>query len=129
MQGIIQFPSYHAAGAVLLSYAVAGFPRWIVVPTIIVETVLIVSAIPIGGHHLVDVLAGAALAIASIALARYISLFELASPTRVSNYSGDFGYDLKLDDWRGDPSTLSIHSQPPGVDQARNGGLLSSSNR
>ncbi len=82
MQGIIQFPSYHAAGAVLLSYAFAGFPRWIVVPAIIFETVLIVSAIPIGGHHLVDVLAGAALAIASIALARYISVFEPASPIR-----------------------------------------------
>ena len=27
--------------------------------TLIVETVLTVSAIPIGGHHLIDVLAGA----------------------------------------------------------------------
>jgi membrane-associated phospholipid phosphatase len=86
MQGIIQFPSYHAAGAVLLSYAFAGFPRWIAAPTLIVETVLTVSAIPIRGHHLVDVLAGAALAIASIAVARYISPFESAAPTRGVKY-------------------------------------------
>jgi membrane-associated phospholipid phosphatase len=82
MQVTIQFPSYHAAGAVLLSYAFAGFPRWIAVPALIVETVLTVSTIPIGDHHLVDVVAGAALAIASIAVARYISPFEPASPTK-----------------------------------------------
>jgi hypothetical protein len=45
MQGIIQFPSYHVAGAVLLSYAFAGFPRWIAAPALIVETVLGASAI------------------------------------------------------------------------------------
>jgi membrane-associated phospholipid phosphatase len=82
MQGIIQFPSYHVAGAVLLSYAFAGFPRWIAAPALIVETVLGASAIDDWGHHLVDVLAGAALTIASIVVARYISRFEPASPTK-----------------------------------------------
>jgi membrane-associated phospholipid phosphatase len=69
VEGIIQFPSYHAAAAVLLAYAFASLPRWIAVPGIIFETTLAVSAVPMGGHHLVDVLAGAAVGAASLAIA------------------------------------------------------------
>jgi len=69
VEGIIQFPSYHAAAAVLLAYAFASLPRWIAVPGIIFETTLAVSAVPMGGHHLVDVLAGAAVGAVSLAIA------------------------------------------------------------
>lgn len=70
MQGIIQFPSYHAAGAVLLGYAFAGLPVWIAIPAFVIEFTLAASAVLVGGHHLVDVLAGVAVAAASLALAR-----------------------------------------------------------
>jgi PAP2 superfamily len=74
MTGIIQFPSYHAAAGVLLIYAFVALPRWIAVPAVALDTVLVVSAIPIGGHHLADVIAGAALGIASLAIVNaYVS--------------------------------------------------------
>jgi len=51
MKGIIQFPSYHAAAAVLLGYAFASLPRWIAIPAFNIEIMLSISAAPIGGHH------------------------------------------------------------------------------
>jgi membrane-associated phospholipid phosphatase len=69
MKGIIQFPSYHAAAAVLLGYTFASLPRWFAIPALVIEITLAISAVPIGGHHLIDVLAGVALAAASLAIA------------------------------------------------------------
>jgi membrane-associated phospholipid phosphatase len=68
MQGIIQFPSYHAAAAILLAYAFAALPVWIAIPAAVVEITMAVSAVPMGGHHLVDVLAGIAVATLSLVI-------------------------------------------------------------
>jgi membrane-associated phospholipid phosphatase len=73
MKGIIQFPSYHAAAAVLLAYAFASLPRWIAIPAFITEITLSISAVPIGGHHLVDVLAGVAVGTTSLGIAHAFS--------------------------------------------------------
>jgi membrane-associated phospholipid phosphatase len=73
MRGIIQFPSYHAAAAVLLAYAFASLPRWIAIPAFITEITLGISAVPIGGHHLIDVLSGVAVGATSLGIARAFS--------------------------------------------------------
>ncbi|GHC95620.1 phosphatase PAP2 family protein [Novosphingobium pokkalii] len=67
LEGLVTMPSFHAAAAVLLGWGYARIPRlrW---PMIAWNTVMWLSAVPIGGHYLVDVLAGTALAAAAIAL-------------------------------------------------------------
>jgi hypothetical protein len=67
LYGIITFPSFHAAGAVLLGYGFQGFRllRW---PFTMLNAALFVSAIFVGGHFLVDLVAGAAIAVFAIFL-------------------------------------------------------------
>ncbi|TVV74883.1 phosphatase PAP2 family protein [Sphingomonas solaris] len=68
LQGIITFPSYHASLGVLLGWAFWQMPRlrW---PGLALETALIVATPVHGAHYLVDVLAGGAIAAASLGLA------------------------------------------------------------
>jgi len=69
MQGLISIPSLHAAMAVLLVYAVRG--TRVVLPAFIALDLAMLASTPIdGGHYLVDVLAGVALAVALIVLGR-----------------------------------------------------------
>ena len=67
-EGIISFPSFHAAAAVLLgwSYSRLGRIGWLFVA---LNFAMFLSAIPIGGHYLVDVAAGGLLAVLSLVLA------------------------------------------------------------
>jgi hypothetical protein len=69
MKGIIQMPSYHTALAVLFTYAFRGTG---LLGSVIaaLNTVMLLSIPPIGGHYLVDMLAGGALAIIAIAIWR-----------------------------------------------------------
>ena len=71
LTGIVTFPSFHAAAAVL--YLWAFWPvRWIG-PIALVANVAMLLATPIcGGHYFVDVFAGIAIATASIMTARWI---------------------------------------------------------
>lgn len=67
-EGIVSFPSYHAATSILYAFG------WIVVPVIgvpcvILNLVMLISTVPIGGHYIVDIIAGAAVALVSIRLA------------------------------------------------------------
>jgi len=69
MQGLISIPSLHSAMAVLLVYAVRA--TRIVAPVFIALDLAMLASTPIdGGHYLIDVLAGVALASALIALSR-----------------------------------------------------------
>jgi len=70
MQGVVQFPSFHAALAALSAYAVRGM-RWLFAPSLLLNVLVIVVTPAAGGHYLVDVLAGLLLAAATIALLRY----------------------------------------------------------
>lgn len=72
IDGIITMPSFHAAGAVVLARAGwrAGGLRW---PLTALNVAMIASAMPIGGHYLIDVLAGAAVGIGATGAARRIS--------------------------------------------------------
>lgn len=69
MQGIVTMPSYHMVLAVLFTYAfrrtgLAGYG----IATL--NLVMLLSIPPIGGHYLVDMLAGGALALGAIAVQR-----------------------------------------------------------
>jgi hypothetical protein len=72
LNGVLTFPSFHAASAVL--YAWGLWPiRWLR-PFSLLGNGAMILATPIGGgHFLVDVLAGIAIAITSIYAARWIS--------------------------------------------------------
>lgn len=68
MFGVITFPSFHAAGAFLLGW---GFwwARWLRWPFLALNAALAISAVFVGGHFLIDIVAGCAIAAASIVLA------------------------------------------------------------
>ncbi|WP_244095796.1 phosphatase PAP2 family protein [Rhodoferax ferrireducens] len=69
MQGLISIPSLHTVMAVLLVYAMRG--TGILLSVFIVVNVAMLVSIPVdGGHYLVDVIAGAAMAFGLIALER-----------------------------------------------------------
>jgi len=72
LAGIITFPSFHAAAAVL--YLWAFWPlRWIG-PAALVVNVAMLLATPIGGgHYFVDVFAGIAIAVVAIVVAKWIA--------------------------------------------------------
>ncbi len=68
LNGIIAMPSFHAASAVLLAWGYGGV-KWLRWPFLALNIVMLVSAVPIGGHYLVDIVAGVAVACLSILLA------------------------------------------------------------
>lgn len=63
-EGLVTFPSYHTALGIIVTYALRKKPllAW---PIGILNAVMIVSTLPEGGHHLIDVVAGAAIGAAS----------------------------------------------------------------
>lgn len=63
--GIVTFPSFHAAGAVLLAYGFWQF-RWLKWPMLVLNIGVFLSSIVVGGHYLVDVIAGGLIAILAI---------------------------------------------------------------
>lgn len=68
-QGLVVFPSFHAALAVICA-AGAWSWKWFRYPLLILNLLIIISAPSQGGHYGVDVLAGTALALATIAVVR-----------------------------------------------------------
>lgn len=84
--GIISFPSVHAAVAVLCGWG-AWTIRWIRFPMILLNALMLLSAITEGGHYVVDLVAGIGVAGFCIALVLYISRsdsvqFYYAQPQR-----------------------------------------------
>jgi membrane-associated phospholipid phosphatase len=55
--GIITFPSMHAADAVILAMAFARLGRW-AAPLVVLNVLMFASALTVGGHYLVDLVAG-----------------------------------------------------------------------
>lgn len=71
MHGIVTFPSYHATLAVLYSWA-ARRMGLLTIAFVALNAVMLVSTPSEGGHYLVDVIAGVAIALAAIAVARRV---------------------------------------------------------
>jgi membrane-associated phospholipid phosphatase len=69
VRGMVTFPSFHTVLGIIIAYALRGF-RWLFAPVAILNAVMIVSTLPEGGHHLVDVLAGIAIALIGLTLVR-----------------------------------------------------------
>jgi membrane-associated phospholipid phosphatase len=64
LDGLITFPSFHTAVAVLMVHAARGTSCfWL---AIVVNALMILSTFTEGGHYLVDVVAGAAIALLAI---------------------------------------------------------------
>ncbi len=57
-EGLITFPSYHTACALLVPLAMRGFGALTAIAWAF-AAVVAVSTVPIGGHYLIDVIAGA----------------------------------------------------------------------
>jgi membrane-associated phospholipid phosphatase len=70
MEGLVTFPSFHTVLAIITAYAFRGI-RFLALPAAILNGIVVVSTLPEGGHFLVDVIAGAIIAVAGIALVRW----------------------------------------------------------
>jgi membrane-associated phospholipid phosphatase len=81
VQGIVVFPSFHTTLAIITPYAVRGV-RYLFVPLVLLNAIVIVATLPEGGHHLIDLIGGAGVAVAAILLARYWAKGGLASSAR-----------------------------------------------
>ncbi|RWF44312.1 MAG: phosphatase PAP2 family protein [Mesorhizobium sp.] len=64
-QPLVTFPSFHTSIGVLIAYSVR-FWRFVCWPAVALETIMIVSTLPEGGHHLIDLIAGVGVAAVSI---------------------------------------------------------------
>ena len=71
MQGLVTFPSFHTVLAIITTYAVRDW-RWLLIPVTALNVVVVIATITEGGHHLVDILAGALIACSAIAFVRWL---------------------------------------------------------
>lgn len=84
LDGIVDYPSFHAGAAVLLAYGFWSIRllRW---PFAVLNGLMIVSAVPIGGHYVVDLVAGVIAAMAGLGAAQLIlDVTQADMPARVS---------------------------------------------
>jgi PAP2 superfamily len=78
LDGLVSFPSFHVAGALLVTWAFRG-RRGMFVPLVVLNTGLIISTVITGEHYVIDVLAAVPLVAASIAAYRWGGQRLLAS--------------------------------------------------
>lgn len=71
-QGILTFPSVHTATAVICAVSMLTVP-WLRYPILLLNVGMATSTLSHGGHYLVDVLAGAILAVLSIWVAKRLA--------------------------------------------------------
>lgn len=91
LEGIVTMPSFHACGAVLLGWGYGQLRplRW---PFLLLNAAMLVSAVPIGGHYLIDVAAGVAVALLAIAAAKYIHRRLDAPARKPMSHEAGIGY-------------------------------------
>lgn len=90
MQGIISFPSFHAALALMMIWAVRHLP-WLLAFSLFFNGLMLLATLTEGGHYLADVAAGSLLLIAAVSVRRFILNRDrgrvggqsIASPARV----------------------------------------------
>jgi len=95
-EGLVTFPSFHTAAAMCVPLALRGYGpltalAWLAAAAIIVST------IPIGGHYLIDVVAGAAITLALHALLRARGIGRRAiEPGAVASPARDIATALRI---------------------------------
>jgi membrane-associated phospholipid phosphatase len=67
---LVTFPSGHTVLAIIMTYAVRG-SLLTLIPALAVNATMLVSTIPHGGHHLIDLIAGAVIAACAIVILRF----------------------------------------------------------
>ncbi|CAN7667709.1 phosphatase PAP2 family protein [Bradyrhizobium sp. LjRoot220] len=78
--GIVSFPSFHAASAVL--YAWALWPvRYVGGAAVVLNLLMVASTPVIGAHYMIDLFGGVALAVVGICLAKYALNVALPLPS------------------------------------------------
>lgn len=70
LTGIVTFPSFHAAGAAMLAWGFHGLPGGRLM--IALNAVMVVSALFVGGHYLIDLIAGLGVAAGAILVAKCV---------------------------------------------------------
>lgn len=81
-EGLVQLPSFHTIVAIMATYNLRH-DRWLFLPAVALNTVLILSCPTEGGHYFVDIAAGGAVAAATIWGVRAARRrFEPAPPRR-----------------------------------------------
>jgi membrane-associated phospholipid phosphatase len=68
--GIVSFPSYHTSMAIILTAATRS-NRWVFIASSIVNSLMVVATVPIGYHYLVDLIAGALIAVGALYAAQW----------------------------------------------------------
>ena len=84
LKGIITFPSFHAASAILLSYPYRHYKPFFSL-VCVMNGLMLVSIPTEGGHYLVDVIAGVLVAVLSILIFRKMRQFKFAGRTAQMN--------------------------------------------
>ena len=64
VQGVVSFPSFHTMLGIITTYALRD-TRALFIPAAILNGTMILATLPVGGHYLVDTVAGAAIGIAA----------------------------------------------------------------
>jgi membrane-associated phospholipid phosphatase len=70
LTGLVTFPSMHAAYGVILARG-SALVGWIGLPLVMLNVAVVFSALIVGGHYLIDVVAGCALAAIAIWIAQF----------------------------------------------------------
>lgn len=83
--GIITFPSVHAAVAVLCAWACWPI-RWVRWPMLVLNTLMLCSAVTEGAHYVVDLISGIGLAGFVIALVLYVTRSYPAPEVRIPRW-------------------------------------------
>ena len=71
LPGLTTFPSFHTAMGLIVVHCARG-SRWLFVPMVLLNALMIASTPALGSHYFVDILAGAGLAAAAVVLLRRI---------------------------------------------------------
>ncbi len=72
-EGLVTFPSYHTAMALLIPLAMRGYGP-ITALAWAFAAIVVASTVPIGGHYLIDVIVGAILALACVRMLSGVSM-------------------------------------------------------
>ena len=74
LDGLVTFPSFHASAGILLAAGFASLRRW-AWPFCILNALMVVSAVFVGAHYLVDILVGILVALAGwLAAQRFVPI-------------------------------------------------------
>jgi hypothetical protein len=70
--GVVTFPSFHAAAAILFAWGFYGV-KSLRVPAFMVNGAMFISSMPVGGHYIIDIAVGSLLCVIALAAAQKLS--------------------------------------------------------